>query len=165
VSDLCPLFSAGTPVSSTTRVFYAICDKVCQLLVLVVFCGYSANKVLYDITLYAITFVCNLCRWFSVDTPVFSRYRALYPTSREKACGFYPRPGQTKDYKIVICCFSTKHTVLRSKCKDCLTRNQDNISEWRGMSTRGLFFQRTKRVGLVQSRHHHHLIECNLFSP
>jgi hypothetical protein len=41
-----------------------------------------------------------------VDTPVFSRYRALYPTSREKACGFYPRPGQTKDYKIVISCFS-----------------------------------------------------------
>ena len=27
------------------------------------------------------------------------------------------------------------------------------------------FFQRTKRVGLVQSRHQHHLIECNLFSP
>jgi hypothetical protein len=58
-----------------------------------------------------------------VDTPVFSRYRALYPTSREKACGFYPRPGQTKDYKIVISCFSTKHTVLRSKCKRfCVVR-------------------------------------------
>ena len=119
----------------------------------------------YYILHHVIKFVSDFCRWFSVDTPVSSRYRALYPTSREKACGFYPRSGQTKEYKIVIFCFSTKHTVLRSKCKDCLTRNQDNISEWRGMSTRGLFFQRTKRVGLVQSRHQHHLIECNLFSP
>jgi hypothetical protein len=29
--------------------------------------------------------------------------------------GFKLRLGQTKDYKIGICCFSTKHTVLSSK--------------------------------------------------
>ena len=28
---------------------------------------------------------------------------------------FEPRSGQTKDYNIVICCFSTKHAALRSK--------------------------------------------------
>jgi hypothetical protein len=28
------------------------------------------------------------------------------------------RLGQTKDYEIGICCFSTKHAVLRSKNKD-----------------------------------------------
>ena len=29
--------------------------------------------------------------------------------------GFDPRPGQTKDIKIGICCFSAKHAALRSK--------------------------------------------------
>jgi hypothetical protein len=32
--------------------------------------------------------------------------------------GFEPRSGQTKDYKIGICCFSTKHAALRIKNKD-----------------------------------------------
>jgi hypothetical protein len=33
---------------------------------------------------------------------------------------FEPRSGQTKEYKIGICCFSAKHTSLRSKNKDRL---------------------------------------------
>jgi hypothetical protein len=49
--------------------------------------------------------------------------------------------GQTKNYKIGICCFSAKHTALRSKNKDWLARNQDNVSEWGDMSTLGLFIQ------------------------
>jgi hypothetical protein len=32
--------------------------------------------------------------------------------------GFDPWSGQTKDYKIGICCFSAKHTALRRKSKD-----------------------------------------------
>jgi hypothetical protein len=32
----------------------------------------------------------------------------------EGDCGFEPRSGQTKDYKIGICCFSAKHAALRS---------------------------------------------------
>jgi hypothetical protein len=32
--------------------------------------------------------------------------------------GFEPRSGQTKDYKIGICCFSAKHAALRRKNKD-----------------------------------------------
>jgi hypothetical protein len=39
------------------------------------------------------------------------------------------RPGQTKDYKIVIGCSSTKNTVLRGKNKEWLARNQVNESE------------------------------------
>ena len=31
--------------------------------------------------------------------------------------GFKPRSGQTKDYEIGICCFSTKHAALRRKSK------------------------------------------------
>jgi len=40
--------------------------------------------------------------------------------------GFEHRSGQTKDYKIGICCFSANHAALRRKSKDCLARNQDN---------------------------------------
>ena len=55
--------------------------------------------------------------------------------------GFEPQSGQTKDYKIDICCFSAKHGALRRKSKDWLAPNQDNVSKWGDMSIRGLLFQ------------------------
>ena len=55
--------------------------------------------------------------------------------------GFEPWSGQTKDYQIGICCFSAKHAALRRKSKDWLDWNQDNVSEWSNMSTRGLLVQ------------------------
>jgi hypothetical protein len=60
--------------------------------------------------------------------------------------GFEPRSGQTKDYKIGMCCFSAKHAVLRRKSKDWLARNQDNVSEWGDMSIRGLLFQQANTI-------------------
>ena len=65
-------------------------------------------------------------------------------------CGFKPRSVQTKDYEISIRCFSAKHAGLRSKSKDGLTWNQDNVYEWSEMSTRGLLFQwaSTKQIHL-----------------
>ena len=41
--------------------------------------------------------------------------------------GFEPRSGQTKDYKIGVCCFSAKNAALRRKSKDWLARNQNNV--------------------------------------
>jgi hypothetical protein len=79
--------------------------------------------------------------------------------------GFEPRSDQTKDYKIGMCCFCAKHAALRRKSKDWSARNQNNVSEWSDMSTRGLvsvskhYKNPTQRVGLVQSGLHHHLIE------
>ena len=55
--------------------------------------------------------------------------------------GFESRSGQTKDYKIGICCFSVKHAALRRKSKDLLARNQDNVSKWGDMSIHGRLFQ------------------------
>ena len=55
--------------------------------------------------------------------------------------GFEPQSGQTKDYTIGICCFSAKHAALRRKSNDWLARNQNNVSEWSDISTRGLLFQ------------------------
>jgi len=52
--------------------------------------------------------------------------------------GLLHRSGQTKEYKIGLCCFSAKHAALRRKSKDWLARNQDNVSEWSNMSIHGL---------------------------
>ena len=52
-----------------------------------------------------------------------------------------PQLGQTKDYKIGICCFSPMHAALRRKSKDGFARNQNNVSECSDMSTRGLLLQ------------------------
>ena len=50
--------------------------------------------------------------------------------------------GKTKNYLIDTCIryFPAKHAALRSKSKDWLARNQDNVLEWSDMSTRGFFF-------------------------
>jgi hypothetical protein len=80
--------------------------------------------------------------------------------------------GQTKDYKIGICCFSAKHATLRRKSKDWLARNQNNVSEWSDMSTGGLLFQwaSTMKIQLgVLVKYKADLIiiplKINMFSP
>ena len=62
-------------------------------------------------------------------------------TLRAVDCWFKPRSGQTKDYKICICRLSARLAALKRKSKDCLARNQDNVSEWGDMSIRELLFQ------------------------
>ena len=54
---------------------------------------------------------------------------------------FEPLSGQSKDYKIGMCCFSAKHAVLRRKSKYRLARIQNYVSEWGDMTTPGLLFQ------------------------
>ena len=54
---------------------------------------------------------------------------------------FKARSGQTKDYKIGICCFSAKHAALKKKSKDWLPQYQDNVSKWGDTSTHGPLFQ------------------------
>ena len=44
--------------------------------------------------------------------------------------------SRTKDYTIGIYCFPTR--ALWSKSKDCLACNQHDVSEWSGMSSRGI---------------------------
>ena len=82
--------------------------------------------------------------------------------------GFEPRLDQTKDYKIVFCCFYAKHAALRRKSNYWLARNQNNVSKWSDMSTHAPqtvvsvswhYKNPTQRVGLTQSEPHHHLIE------
>jgi len=84
--------------------------------------------------------------WFTWNsTPT-----ATFIPSSTVDCGFDPQSGQTKNYKIGICCFSAKQTTLRRKSKDWSTRNQNNVSEWNDMSTRRLLFQwaRTLKIHL-----------------
>jgi hypothetical protein len=53
--------------------------------------------------------------------------------------------------KVGMCCFSTKHTVLRRKSKDWLPLNQDNVSEWGDMSTSRLLFQCASPINIQLS--------------
>ena len=53
-------------------------------------------------------------------------------------CGFVSRSGQTKDYKIGDCCFSSKHAASHNISKDWLAWNHDNVSEWSDLSLCGL---------------------------
>ena len=55
--------------------------------------------------------------------------------------GFEPRSGQTKDYKIDMCCFSAKHSALRRKSKEWFAWNQNNVSQWGNMSIHEQLFQ------------------------
>ena len=52
------------------------------------------------------------------------------------------RSGQTKDYKINICCFTTNHAAFRLKSKDWLCSESANVSEWGDMFNHGLLFLR-----------------------
>ena len=61
-------------------------------------------------------------------------------TSNAVDRGFEPQTGQTRDYKIGMCCFFTKHAAFRRKSKDWLAQ-QENVSEWGDMSIRGLLLQ------------------------
>ena len=65
--------------------------------------------------------------------------------------GFEPRLGHTKNYKIGICCFAAKHTSLRRKSKNWFARNQNNVSEWSDMFTRGLLFQWSSTIKMQLS--------------
>ena len=65
--------------------------------------------------------------------------------------GFKRRSGQTKDFKIAICCFSAKHAALRRKNKDWLARDRDNVSEWGSLFTRGLLFQQASTIKIQLS--------------
>jgi hypothetical protein len=56
-------------------------------------------------------------------------------SSSTEVCEFEPQLSQTKDYKISICCFSIEHATLRSKCKDWMARNQNNVLEWNNITT------------------------------
>ena len=69
-------------------------------------------------------------------------------------CGFESRWGKTKIINLHV------HASIRRNSKDWSTQNQDKVSEWSDMSTRGLLVQ---AKGIPLGRHY--LIECNFFSP
>jgi hypothetical protein len=68
---------------------------------------------------------------------------------------FVPRSGQTKDYKIGICCFYAKNAALRRKSKDWLARRQSGatclsadccFSELALLKSNSACWSRTKRT-------------------
>ena len=83
-------------------------------------------------------------------------------SSSAEGRGFDSWLGQTKDIKIGICCFSTKHTDLRSRSNDLSAQSQNNVLGYSGLSSCRLAFvhlhvkNSAQRVGLVQNKVHHH---------
>ena len=78
--------------------------------------------------------------------------------------GFECMADKTKNYKTGFYCFSAKHAALRSKSKDWLDRNTNNVFEWDDMSNSRSCLSchcknQTKSVSLVQSGPRHHLFE------
>jgi uncharacterized membrane protein len=73
--------------------------------------------------------------------------------SRAIDCRYESRSGQTKEYKIGICCFSAKNASLRRKSKDWLARNRNNMSEWSDISTRWLLLAHLAKGNM--SFYHH----------
>jgi hypothetical protein len=65
--------------------------------------------------------------------------------------GFEPWSGDTKNYQMCICCFSTYHTTLRSKSRDWLPRNQNNMSDWDDMFTCRQLYQWASAINIQQS--------------
>jgi hypothetical protein len=114
INELIELFSSSESVSRDQEVLFFV---LCRILRLHIYEGYFHHQ----------------NRFGGVMVSVL--------TSSAVDRGFQLRSGQAKDYKIGICCFSAKHTVLRRKSKDWLARNQNNVSEWSDFSTRGLLFQ------------------------
>ena len=71
----------------------------------------------------------NLCFTYDIHVFIIGGVIVSVLASSAVDCGFEPRSGQTKDYKIGIFCFSAKHAALRRKSKDWWARNQNNVSE------------------------------------
>jgi hypothetical protein len=107
------------------------------------FCHFFSNK-----STEKLQYVWYLNSWFACSHEIHENW---YPTNNNESTvlilsnngrsWIWALVGQTKDGKIGICCFSAKQAVLRRKSKDWLAWNQDIVSEWGDMSSRGLFFQ------------------------
>jgi hypothetical protein len=74
-------------------------------------------------------------------------------TSSAIDCGYDLRSCQTKEYTISICCFCAKNAALRTKSKDWLDRNQNNVSEWSDISTQWLLLAHPAK-GKMSFYHH-----------
>jgi hypothetical protein len=103
------------------------------------------------VTLYVVIYIDNICiRWetdqkCSPKTLIGSVIVSVLALSAVDR-GFEYRSDQTKNYQLVCVAYNAKHAELRRKSKDCLARNQDNVSEWSDMYIRGLLFQLTNTI-------------------
>jgi len=78
--------------------------------------------------------------WISARVIFPWSYIYLYQCLSAVDHAFKTRLGKTKDHKIGIDCFLGKAATLRSKSKDWLGSNQDNVSKWSGVEWRDMFY-------------------------
>ena len=95
---------------------------------------YFANTSTTDLVIHCTSIICNNdLKWVELHQWCNCWHACL-------KCG---RSGwvKPKTVKFVFVCFSAKHAALRSKNKNWLAWNQDNVSELNNMSTCKLLFQ------------------------
>ena len=78
------------------------------------------KKIHWNKVNYSYLFLINVYRHGGVMVSVLA--------SSVEGRGNDPRPGQTKDIKIGICCFSAKHASFTSKSRDWSAHSQNNVS-------------------------------------
>jgi hypothetical protein len=83
-------------------------------------------------------------KWIGLH-PLLSLYNYSFTNKKENNCisgvmvsvrkimGSSPLPIKTNGIRCF--CFSAKHTAIRKRNQDWLTRNKDNVSEWSDIST------------------------------
>jgi hypothetical protein len=121
----------GTPVSSTNKTSHR---DITEILLKVALNIITSSPLIYC----TICYIQYMLNYIAIDR-ICGVMVSVFASSVVHH-GMETRSGQTKDYKIGICCFSAKHASLRRKSKDWLARNQNNVSEWSDMSARGLLF-------------------------
>jgi hypothetical protein len=95
---------------------------------------YVIHGIYFSIIIYTIN-VMLYQEIFSTKLEILRYFQREFRFSRNVS-----KTGIGLRFTIKTCSF-TKHTALRSKSKDWLIRNQNNVSEWSDMSIRGLLFQ------------------------
>lgn len=116
---------------------------------------------------FVLCFACTVFCFFNIIFVHFLEKHLVIVLALNAAdCWFDLGSSRTKNNNIGICCFSAQHVALRRTIKEWLSRTQNNVPDWRDISTRVLLIQWSGIARwLVQSGHHYHLIDCNLSSP
>ena len=98
--------------------------------------------------------------WLHTLMHVHSTIKRSWPWVRIMCLTGATGQVKPKTIKLVSLASLLKHTSLRRKSKDLLAQNQDNVSEWRDMSSCRFLIQSASiikvQLGLVQNSHYYY---------
>ena len=117
---------------------YTDIHAFCDVMVVALPLTYVGDRVIEPMSNQTKHYHIGICNFSIKGIPLISRVRFIVFNATSKK--YFSYIVIRSENTICISCFSTKQAALRSKNKECLARNQHNVSEWSNMSTSGLFF-------------------------